>query len=362
MKQFLLTFCIGWVVTAGAQITVTQSDFPAGGDTALISVSDALILDLVTTGANETWDFSNLHISEQRVDTFYNLSTASFLYQAQFNNGFTEPEYLSDYYTSLVGFDLGGVGGMGVTIERPVGFVKIGSTKYENVGMGMKLNGYEVPMAMDSIDIEFELPLNYSDSWADYSYINVDMNPAFNAIFIRHQNRNSIVDGWGQITTKFGTFDVLRVKSLVTVTDSVNIDLGFGSTWFELPTPDQIEYTWISNGNKVPILKVVTQDIAGTETPTRVEFKDQQRNLVGIEENTISAEHIYPNPSNGTVNINVGQNNSSLMIYSISGAIVYENQNAIGLVTLDASMWSKGAYIVKIINENNVATSKLILD
>lgn len=362
MKKLLLATYIGCGLTAGSQITVTQSDFPSGGDTAMISVSDAIMLDLTTTGANAVWDYSNLHISQQRIDTFFNLSTASFLYQAQFNNGFTEPEYLSDYYSNLVGFDLGGVGGMGVTIEKPVGFVKIGSSKYENVGIGIKLNGYEVPMAMDSIDIEFELPINYSDSWADYSYINVDMNPAFNAIFIRHQNRNSIVDGWGQITTKFGTFDVLRVKSLVTVTDSVNIDLGFGSTWFELPTPDQIEYTWISNGNKVPILKVVTQDIAGTETPTRVEFKDQQRNLLGVEENDNLNNFIYPNPANGLVSINLGQNNAGLTIYTISGEIVYQAQNVNGTITLDAGAWTSGAYIVKVINESGVTTSKLVVE
>jgi hypothetical protein len=363
MKKILLVSFFGMTsAIAFNQITIDQNDFPGADDTALVSISDDTNLDMTETGANYTWDYSDLHITSQRIDTFSNLSDASFLYQAQFNNVFTEPEYASDFYSNLIGFDLPGASGAGISISKPVGFVKITSSVYQNVGIGVELNGVEVPMAADTIDTEYELPMNYLDSWSSNSYIYVDLNPAFNGIFQRYQYRTSEVDGWGSITTKFGTFDVIRVRSEIAYDDSAYVDFGFGGTWLSLPTPDEVVYTWWSEGNKIPIMKVVAQSVGSVETITRVEFKDQSRNLAGIEESENFAGQIYPNPANGIVNLTFDQGVNEVIIYNVTGEIVYQNMVTESVLNIDVQAWTSGVYLVKLIADESVSSTKLIVE
>jgi hypothetical protein len=363
MKHILLFMSLVFVTGfASAQITIDQSDFPGADDTALVSTSDDTNLDLSQTGANQIWDYSDLHIVSQRIDTFFNVADASVLYQLQFNNIIFEPDYASDYYYNLVGFDLAGVGGVGITVESPVGFVKISSSAVENVGMGLVLNSYEVPMAADTIDMEYQLPMNFGDSWDSYSYMYVDLNPAFNGIFVRHQQRFSEVDGWGTVSTNFGTFDAVRVRSELFYDDSAYVDFGFGGTWLELPTPDEVHYTWWSEGNKIPVLKVVAQVVGGNETITRVEFKDYERNLAGVSENEISAGNIYPNPTNSIVNLAVDKDVNAILIYNVAGEMVYSNSVNQTNLTLDVQDWNSGVYLVKFISDESVSTGKLIVE
>lgn len=363
MKKVLLLSFFGMTASlAFNQITIDQNDFPGADDTALVSISDDTNLDLTQTGANFVWDYSDLHIASQRIDTFFNISDASFLYQTQFNNAFTQPDYVADFYTNLIGFDLPGASDAGITIANPVSFVRITSTSYQNVGIGVELNSYEVPMAADTIDFEYQLPMSYNDSWSSDSYIYVDLNPAFNGIFQRYQYRTSEVDGWGSITTRFGTFDVIRVRSEIMYDDSAYVDFGFGGTWLELPTPDEVVYTWWSEGNKIPVMKVVAQVIAGNETITRVEFKDQSRNLVGIEESENFAGQIYPNPANGIVNLTFEEGVDQVLIYNIAGEVVYQNTLTESSLELDVQSWTTGVYTVKLIGEKTVSSVKLVVE
>ena len=363
MRKLLLVSFFGMTSAAAFnQITIDQNDFPGSDDTALVSISDDTNLDLTETGANYTWDYSDLHISSQRIDTFFNVSDASALYQLQFNNAFTEPNYVADFYTNLIGFDLPGASGAGISISKPVSFVRITGTSYQNVGIGVELNGFEVPMAADTIDYEYELPMTFADSWSSDSYIYVDLNPAFNGIFQRYQYRTSEVDGWGSITTKFGTFDVVRVRSEIAYDDSAYVDFGFGGTWLELPTPDEVVYTWWSEGNKVPIMKVVAQVVGGNETITRVEFKDQSRNLAGIEETENFAGQIYPNPANGIVNLTFDAGVDQVIIYNVAGEIVYQNVVTETVLNIDVQTWISGVYLVKLIGEESVSSTKLIVE
>ncbi|MBK7128136.1 MAG: T9SS type A sorting domain-containing protein [Crocinitomicaceae bacterium] len=361
-KLLLLSACVLFVYHADAQITIDQSDFPGADDTALVSVSDDTSLDLTQTGTDFTWDYSTLHIMSQRIDTFFNLSDASALYQLQFNNFILQPDYASDYYYDLIGFELAGAEDVGIAISDPVGFVKITSSVVQNVGLGLNLNGYEVPMASDTIDTEYELPMSYGDAWTSDSYIYVDLNPAFNGIFQRYQYRTSEVDGWGTITTRFGTFDAIRVRSELMYDDSAYVDFGFGGTWLELPTPDEVHYTWWSEGNKIPVMKVVAQIVGGNEVITRVEFKDQERNLASIEESESFAGEIYPNPANGNVTVVVEPGVQQIEVYSVSGQIMLTEQVNSNQIQLNVADWTTGVYVIKLYSADGISATKLIVE
>lgn len=80
---------------------------------------------------------------------------------------------------------------------------------------------------------------------------------------------------------------------------------------------------------------------------------------VGIAEMMNQEFSVYPNPSTGLVNIEVGDR-SEVYIFSANGQEVF---NAVeeGLVKVDLTNYGKGLYFVKLINAENTRVSKIII-
>jgi len=344
-----------------SQVTINSGDMPNGSDTCIISNSNQLTaLDFNTTGENQTWDFSYLEANSQRTDTFYNVDNSSALYQLSFNNWLTAPNYNSDYYTKLINNNLPEIPGGTITLENPVFFSKKSTSKLEIVGIGVEVNGIEIPVKSDTIDIVYEFPMTFNDTWYSRSFFSMDMNPAYDAQFKRQQQRNAIVDGWGQITTPFGSFDAIRVKTTLTYQDSLFADpLGLGGAWFALPTPETIEYSWWTNNNKVPVLKIITQ--AGNATT--IEYRDHVVTDFATILNTSKTPlfNVYPNPSIDKITISIKDNlESTLRIVDVKGKLMYSkiiSQNHI----INVSNWPKGMYFVKLISKNKENTRPFIV-
>jgi len=359
-KTLLLSSIIAFGLNANSQITITDADLPNGGDTAMISLSNQFnLIDVSNTGANQIWDFSFLDPNSQRIDTFYNVSSSSALYQISFNNQFTAPDYKSDYYNKLVNNNLPTIPGGFVTLEKPVFFTKNSSSKSERVGMGIEVNGIELPVKADTIDVVYQFPMNFNDNWISNSYLYMDMNPTFNAIFKRHQKRDVDVDGWGQITTPFGTYDVVRVKSIIDYTDSIYIDLGFGGSWNQIPTPQDVEYTWWANNNKTPILKVITQ--AGVATT--IEYRDNEvTDFTLIESNSLTFDfNIFPNPASDNISISLPNNSSTVEIIDVTGKVLYNHIAQDNTLKVNTTNWQSGLYIIKVTNSKSTATKSFVI-
>jgi hypothetical protein len=73
------------------------------------------------------------------------------------------------------------------------------------------------------------------------------------ATYSTQRIRSNVADGWGTLTTPYGTFPTLRVKSNLAIHDSVYIDtLGIG-----FPLNRNItEYKWLANGKGIPVLQI----------------------------------------------------------------------------------------------------------
>ncbi len=82
-------------------------------------------------------------------------------------------------------------------------------------------------------------------------------------------------------------------------------------------------------------------------------------NLTEIDKNVIN---IYPNPSNGMLNIEGMQNAKSINIYNILGElIITRDLNGIHSASMDISSLSKGIYVLSILNhDNSMITEKII--
>ncbi|MCK7589971.1 endonuclease [Subsaxibacter sp. CAU 1640] len=108
----------------------------------------------------------------------------------------------------------------------------------------------------------------------------------------------------------------------------------------------------------------VTISIDGNSTASnRVVFDDLSwtcYSSLGIDEQSLSSVNIYPNPAKNIVNITLNSDSDTLIeIYNVLGKKVYQktiqNTDILNLDTL-----SSGIYIVKLTQENNSISKKLI--
>lgn len=345
-----------------SQTTINSSDFPTGGDTVLVSITNDFEYDFESTGADYVWDYSALNMNEQRIDTFFDIDDASLLYQVVFNNGWFDPDYQADYYTPLLNFAFPETDV--VPIGNPVGFTKTESDKVEIIGVGLEISGIKIPVKNEIIDIEYELPMNFEDAWESNSFFEVDLNPAFDGILRRHQERVSEVDGWGEVTTPFGIFDVLRTTAKIDFTDSLRITFGEFTTWIELPTPSQVVYSWWAKDQKIPVLQVIAQDVGGSETITSVEYKDRDLHDVSITENGANQTRIelFPVPSSDFINIISESEIQNVQIYSVSGALNTSNIWSAETGILNVSQLVPGSHIVYIINADGAYAEQIVIE
>lgn len=358
MKKTVLSFLTILSLGLNAQITITDDDFPSGGDTAQVSISTDFELDYTSTGPDYLWDYSALTFTSQRIDTFFDIDDASITYQLVFNNGWFDPDYQADYYTPYLNFVIPSSDLIDLPISNPVNFTKIESDKVEIVGVGMEIGGIEVPVKNEIIDVQYELPMNFEDEWVSNSFFEIDLNPAYDGILRRHQERTTVVDGWGQVITPHGTFGALRTMSTIDFTDSLRITIGETEMWIEMPTPTQIIYSWWANDQKIPVLEVVMQDFFGTESVTSVEYKDRDWSDLSVSESNLESNYIvYPNPSNALVSAVGPAKVDRIEVYDMSGKLV-----TFGNQTIDVSSLESGVYVLEIIVGETIIPKRLIVE
>jgi hypothetical protein len=78
----------------------------------------------------------------------------------------------------------------------------------------------------------------------------------------------------------------------------------------------------------------------------------------GVEINQLTDISIYPNPANGTININ-GIANSDVVIYDIAGKLIKEFKD-LSSTTIDISDMTQGVYFLNVSNKDGVKTLKFI--
>jgi hypothetical protein len=92
----------------------------------------------------------------------------------------------------------------------------------------------------------------------------------------KYQKRVNMVDGWGQLTTPFGTFpNVLRLKTLIYHQDTT---ISFGVT-LPVNTTIDIIYSWFDLNYGIPVLQVNGKFINNDEIYTSAEYIDSLRCL-----------------------------------------------------------------------------------
>jgi Secretion system C-terminal sorting domain len=342
-----------------SQITLSNSDFADGGDTVRMSTATDLTIDYTTTGASSTWDYSTLTPTGQELKEYNSMSSAPIFVNIVFG-AFAASDYQATNYASSTAIPLGQIGGfLPVNITDVFQYSKNSADSITSVGFALAVDGNDIPFKSDTIETRYKFPLTFNDSYYSRGYSKLDMNPFYNGIWIQYRQRTSNVDGWGSITTPYGTFDAVRIDHFITETDSLYMDIA-GGFWVELPIPDAHIYEWWTNGEKEPILRITTSLVLGNETVTDIEYRDNYLGLdAAVEELSLNFS-IYPNPAENEIHLNDLPHHASYYIASIDGKVVQSGSVSSIENMIDISQLAKGTYELIISTKGVYKTSSFV--
>ncbi|PCJ83328.1 MAG: hypothetical protein COA57_11535 [Flavobacteriales bacterium] len=339
---------------------------PSENDTFRLSITNAIgTVDPEQTGPNHIWDFSFLIPVSQRIDTFHSVSSTPFAYQFYFNNLILYPDHYSNYATRI---DPPPTFASGIQVEDAYYFFKNSSNEYSQTGFGAKLNSIPISQRYSPVDVIYEFPLNYGNT--SISDAEFGLSVPNLGYYGQSIHRENTVDGWGMLTTPFGTFQTLRVKTVLNIVDTVYLDtIGTGSN---IPRPTQIEYKWLGNGQGVPLLQINADELLGVPVINTIMYRDSVRNdlipSISVEESIISSLQftVFPNPNNGVFELKFANSelkilNFEIKIYNVLGERIKPTFQTINSkLEIDISSEPKGIYFVKAKYGNEIFVKRLI--
>lgn len=338
-----------------AQIIIDKNDMPSPGD--IIITSTGLNLDFINyqeTGENYFWDFSELSHISQNIDTLIDLEDVNFVYWWAFNSS-----------ANLVKKENVIIPIPDFPISDAVTFLNSTNNNYSIAGEGASLYGFPVPLKFNLPDILYRFPMEYGNTGNSFADYELGL-PSFG--FIRKEvSRENTVDGWGTLTTPYGTYEVLRIKSEVAEFDSLYIDsLGMGIPIYR----DYTEYSWLGKDQNAPLL-IVTTNLGGIV----VNYLDSLRQPPSaINENFLfigDEIEIFPNPTHDILNVSLelfSRSDIEIKLYNSSGIEAYEfnslgnNTGAINIILdLRQAGLKNGIYFMRTMSGNQHITKKIIL-
>lgn len=329
-----------------AQITITQIDFPSVGDTLRYSVaSNAFVIDPGNAGANQNWNFNQLTSGSQYLESFKSMNQAEIFYQFAFGPISSNPA--SYFKPEIIPIALPAQAG--ITVSDQVNFYQKTANYFMQSGIGAKLNNFPVPIPYENPDKPYQFPLTYQRRDTVPFSFNIGI-PSL-GYYGKTAVRTSFVDGYGSLTTSYGTFNCLRVKSIILARDSVFLDtlnLGFG-----INLPKEIHYTWIAQGEKYPLLDITVNEIpfVNIEQVTRVVYRDNFIIVAGVDQTINKATfEAYPNPFNEQIQLKAS-NIDHVILMNMAGQMVLDkvvdnSKNEDQTISIDTRNLTAGMYVL----------------
>ncbi len=345
---------------ASAQITITSGDFAGANDTDRVSVANIPSgLNYRATGEDTTWDYSFLQWSSQRVDKMLNPVNTNAVYAV----------YYADVSFNSKRSNLATPGSLNIssnlilpfTVNNEYNFFYKNSSMYIQQGIGLSIDGIPTNVAYSHRDTLYHFPLRYGNT--DQCNSDYHISVPYLGTFAQQQTRTNKVDGWGTLTTPFGTFDVLRVFTQIASSDSFYVDTFHAG--IKIPLPTQREYKWIGIGQKEPLLQINTQVIFNIETISSIVYRDSVRNLpTGINEVVGDLSfNVYPNPATSRLQIYYPANEgkAQLTVTDLNGSMLLQMPMANQLESVDVSQWARGMYLITITDRLQTSVRRIVI-
>lgn len=334
---FLLFFIQGY-----SQITITQNDLPTVNDTIYYKLGLINNFDPNHTGSNITWDFSQVSLNNQRADTIIPVTSTPIVYNVIFNFTIANLAFINQTPPNM---------GVGLTVSDYYDFYKKSSSYYRKAGFGATINGIQTPVKYDNPELYFKLPLTYGTTDSSISSYGFSI-PSY-GYFGQTISRKHIADGWGTLLTPFGSYDAIRVKETLNITDTIfNESLNFG---FIIQRPVSYEYYWLTNGMQSYVAKI-TQN--GPSNIIEVRYQPQ----LNVNNQFFAEIQVYPNPAENEIFIdNLPQGTKNIKIINLFGTIVYEKNIKQNNKRIQVNNLQNGIYVLKIQYDGGIFSKKILI-
>lgn len=271
-------------ISSFSQLSLTQSDFPSAGDE--IMVSKDLFLpagqSLENTGPETYWDYSDLQIFSQDTLVFTNTFGVDPILGLVFTDIFFNPNrsnvvQLFGDFALIPGFE----------VQDISTFNYKSASAFVQKGLGLSFAGIPLPVVFNDFDTLYRFPVTYGDIDSSTGGWNVSI-PALGS-YNSQSKRINTVDGWGTLATPYGTFEALRMRTVIDYNDSIYIDsLQFG---FAFPR-SVIEYKWFGDNQDIPLLQINTiPDFGFGEIITSIQYRDELR-IIAADDFVITEEDL----------------------------------------------------------------------
>lgn len=329
-----------------AQPVFNRSDMPIPGDSTRVmnaSASSALTARLNLAGANARWDFSDLQPSESELVSFRTPTETPYFFFVLAN---AHGVKFADSINLIL-----------ISLQNVYDFYNGTNARYATIGRGVTVQGFPLPAQYTDPDELYFFPLQFGrkDS-STFAYgINIPNTGGYNS----RGGRLTVVDGWGEVVTPFGSYQALRVKSTLRIIDSVSFN-GFN---FAIPIRTEIEYKWLVKGEKVPVLTIRGNSTFATFNPTAIQYRYNYPRIV--PPTTISVEPgdviLYPNPANELVffALNTLDKIDNFQVFDAYGKMVHEEIGSKGFVDIRA--WGAGVYSFRIQGQYGIYDRRLVV-
>lgn len=344
---------------AFSQVTITGNDMPDPGDS--IRVSYALTLgpvDHTLTDTNYVWDYSFLVPSAQE--------RIEYITPVAFPFSFLSDLAVTNYSPDSLPF-------IGQLPTNFTDYYKSSSTSFRQVGTTFdipQMTSFSAPIIFSAADYVYRFPLNYGNmDTCDAAY-------AFNIPGIgflgQDRHRTNEVDGWGTLITPLDTYQVIRVRSVLDITDTVSLDTT-NQTGYSLVRPTEVQYKWLAPGMKIPVLEIDCQILFNAEVVTNIQYQDTLRDsLFQVSMQNLHPDaprvSVYPNPANETVNVFYQQSGNGpveFILTDLSGKTVLnavdKSANQTGIRPIDVSGLTAGIYLISVVSETGTTVSKIVV-
>ena len=302
-KIYGLIFVMAFSIKSFGQspITITSAHLPVSGDTLRYSTATiASVGNYTQTGANFVWNYSGLVYNGQgRRDFIASSQTPYFFYFLSFA-GFAEKKP--------------DIGAGPILITDNYDFYKKQTAPINAFiadGSGMTYSSLPIPNYYSNKDEIYVYPLTYPkyDS-TTFRFSTFSSSTIIPISYSKTGYRVTKVDGWGTVTTPYGSENCLRIETTQYSKDTIKttiFPLGF--------TNNQRSYQWLTLTNKIPFLEVSGTLIGNNFTPTSVKYVNNYHNPAGMNENfDISSMNFYPNPGKDKLWLNFTRNGDFLSV------------------------------------------------
>jgi len=340
-----------------SQISITSAQMPLSNDNFRYSnASINSVGNYTLTGANYNWHFDTLKPISQGIREFKSaLLTPYFFY-------FFPPKYGEKILDSLP------INIPGFSIQNIYSFYKKnGTSSFNSEGLGLSLAGIPIGVTFSDEDELYKFPLNYLDRDSTTFSLTTPSNSLIPFTYKKQGYRITLADGWGTITTPYGTANCLRVVTTQYSIDTITIK-ALPSPFNKIGLPNyERKYQWLTLGERIPYFEIAGNIFGTFFTPTQYRYRDNERTIVGLQEKESNPFliNIFPNPSSNEITLVVPKNNDLLKatISNLEGKIMLsklfnKNDENITLHHIDISELAKGVYILTVTLSNQQQSLK----